>query len=585
MRVGVRAGNRRLVGFALAFIMGLRIGAVARAEPPPPPPSVSEEPPELRFEPIVVTATRLRQPLADVPAAFSLLESADIHEGRPALGLDESLARVPGVFVQNTRNFAQDLRMQIRGFGTRAAFGIREIKVLVDGLPETLPDGQTELDALDLGAAEHIEVLRAPASSLYGNASGGVIQIFTEDAPDVPTARVRVMGGSYGLGKYEVGGGGRAGRAGLSLHSSFLHLDGYRDHSAVRRGTLTSKLRYALDDATELTLLLNGLDTPRAKDPGALTRDEVRADPRQARDVSRRLDAGEQVQQGRLGMTLRHRSTRGELAAYGYALYRDFEGKLPIVPEAGDGITTLQRFSPGGGLLYQVDARLGGFAERFMLGVDAQHQDDARRRFANLEGDRGTRGLEQRERVTGVGPFVRAAWLIRDDLELSAGVRYDRVRFEVDVDVPSDATGSGTRTMEAWSPAGGIRWSARPWLSVFANVGTAFQVPTTTELANPQGAGFNPDLEPQKATSYEIGGRAAVARPGARRRRGVLPRRRRRAGHLRVRLGPQLLSQRRTIGALRARARLAGGAPVEPALVIGSDPDARPVPRLPYRRR
>ena len=477
------------------------LAAVAQAQTPNRP---------LILDPVVVTATRLPERLADVPAAISVVEQSDIQDARPTVSLDEPLNRVPGVFVQNSDNFAQDFRIQIRGFGTRAAFGVREIKVLVDGLPETLPDGQTELDGLDLGAVSRIEVLRGPASSLYGNAAGGVIQLFTEDGPDVPAAEARLTGGSFGFGKYQVKGGGRAGAARFFLSGSFLQLDGYLDHSATRSGVVNAKLRYDVDDRTDVTVLLNAVDAPSAEDPGGLTRTEADTTPRKASPLNVQLHAGEEVQQGRLGIVAHHRTTSGELSAYAYGLYRDFANLLPVpptVPPEQGGIVTFHRFSPGAGLRYLYAAPLAGWAQQLTVGVDAQHQDDARRRYSNVNGERGALGLQQRERVTSVGPYLREAVFLRDDLEVSAGARYDSVLFDTDVKVPANSGASGSRTLDAWSPAGGVRYSPRPWLSLFADVGTAFQVPTTTELANPNGPGFNPDVGPQHATSYEAGAR------------------------------------------------------------------------------
>jgi iron complex outermembrane receptor protein len=475
------------------------------AEPP-----ASE--PTIRFDPIVVTASRIAQPLRSVPAAISVVEKPDIQQGRQTISLDEPLNRVPGVLVQNSGNFAQDTRVQIRGFGTRAAFGLREIRVLVDGLPETLPDGQTQIDGIDLGAVERIEVLRGPASSLYGNASGGVIQLFTEDGPAKPSAQTRLMAGSYDLGKYEIKGGGRAGNAQLFLHSSYLHLDGFRDHGDTQAATLTGKLRYDVGDHTDVTILINGVHSPLADDAGGLTRQEVEEDRRQARALNLVQDAGEAVEQGRIGLVGRRYGEQSELSAYAYFLYRDFENQLPIppsVPPEAGGVVTFHRRSPGGGARYVLQRPVLGWPSTVIAGLDAQYQDDDRRRFANVGGNRGALGLHQIERVTGVGPYLRGAVTLLEGLEANAGVRYDNIHFEVDVDTPPGSTDSGSRTMEAWSPSGGLSYSPRAWLSLFANAGTAFQVPTTTELANPNGPGFNPTLDPQTATSYELGGRGS----------------------------------------------------------------------------
>ena len=476
-----------------------------------------EEPeaaPPLALEPVVVTATRLPEPLIDVPASVSVVGALDIQAAQKTVGLEESLDRVPGVLVQSSQDFAQDVRIQIRGFGTRSAFGIREIKVLMDGLPLTDPDGQTQLDDVDLGTLQRIEVLRGPAGALYGNASGGVIQFFTEDAPVVPTAQAIVTGGSYGFGKYQLKGGGRTEKAQMFLDGSFLQLGGYRDHSATQAGNFTGKLRYDFTDDTDVMLLVTAVDSPLAQDPGALTRSDANQHPRRARDLNVQLNAGEEVQQVRVGSVAHHRTEWSDLSAYAYYVYRDFDTNQPILPAVGDGVVTFQRDAPGAGARWAYHQPVLGLQETFSLGLDFQYQDDDRRRFQNNDGKRGMLGLHQNEVVTGVGPYVRQSVSLFDDVEVNAGVRYDWVRFNVDVAYPPD-TPSGQRTFEQVSPAGGVRWvwqhgrpSGFPELSLFGNIGTAFQTPTTTELDNPNGPGFNPNLEPQTSVTYEIGGRA-----------------------------------------------------------------------------
>jgi len=369
-----RAGR---VAVAAALAAGLASGAGAEEAVPP----GTRVP--LLLDPVTVTATRLPELLADVPAAISVVEQGEIQDARPTVNLDESLDRVPGVFVQSSGNFAQDVRVQIRGFGTRAGFGTREIKVLVDGLPLTLPDGQTQLDDVDLAAMARIEVVRGPASALYGNASGGVIQFFTEDGPATPGAEVRLLGGSDGLGKYVLAGGGPAGPAQLFVQGSFLQLDGYRAHSATESGIVNAKLRWTVDPLTTVTFLLNGVDAPVAEDPGALTRAEADADPRQARALNVALDAGESVLQGRLGAVVDRQLPAGQISAYAYGLYRDFENRLPIpptTPAVQGGIVTFYRFSPGGGARYLLPVTLAGREHRLSAGIDVQYQDDDRRR-------------------------------------------------------------------------------------------------------------------------------------------------------------------------------------------------------------
>ena len=464
------------------------------------------------LEPVIVTTTRSATSLAEVPAAVSVIDQSDIQLGLPTVGFEEPLNRVPGVFTQNSANFAQDFRLSIRGFGTRTAFGVREVKVLVDGIPETSPDGQTQLDNIDLGAARRIEVLRGPSSSLYGNASGGVINILTEDGPTTPFLETRLMGGSFGLQKYQAKTGGQAGKLNYMLNASYLSLGGFRNHSRAQNVLLTGKLKYTLSPTSHLTTLMSFMDAPFANDPGGITRAQVDADREQARDRNVLLDSGERVTHGRLGFVYRNQFLPGhELTVTQYSVFRQFETKLPIIPRFGSGVVKFDRFGVGGSVKYAHDGRFFGFRNRFMLGVDVELQADNRRRFDNNEGDVGQRRFHQDEDVRSVGPFVHDVFYLRDNLQLSVGLRYDNVRFSVSDQFLGDGDQSGVRTFDHISPMGGILYSPLENLHMYANVSTAFQVPTTTELARPdEGGGFNADLNPQQALNYEIGARGNI---------------------------------------------------------------------------
>lgn len=462
--------------------------------------------------PVVVTATRNETPLTEVPASVSVVDEGDIQLGQQTIGLDESLNRVPGVFIQNSFNFAQDQRLSIRGFGTRSAFGVRELKVMVDGLPETSPDGQTEFDNVDLGAVRRIEVLRGPASSLYGNASGGVLNITTEDGPARPFSEIRTIGGSYGLLKTQAKIGGQVGKLNFFFNTSYFYLDGYRDNSRAKAVVFTGKVRYAINANSDLTTILNFTDSPLAQDPGALITAEIKRNRRQARALNVTLDNGESVTQGKLGFVYRNEFAPGhEITVTQYTMFRQFGAKLPVLPSAGGGVVVFDRFGIGGGVKYSWDANFGGFRNRFMVGVDTQYQIDNRRRFNNNNGKSGNLRFHQDEEVQSVGPFIRNEFYLTENLILSAGLRYDNIRFTVSDYFLRDGNQSGTRTFDQISPMGGILYNPLPWLTLYANVSTAFQVPTTTEFANPNEiGGLNPDIDPQKAINYEVGTRGTL---------------------------------------------------------------------------
>ena len=205
------------------------------------------------LEELIVTSTRIEQSILKVPAAVSYVGKSDIQRARQQLGLDESLVRVPGLFMQNRYNFSQDLRISIRGFGARAAFGIRGIRIFVDGIPATLPDGQSGVDSIDIGSTDNIEVIRGPASSLYGTASGGVISITTEDGPETPFVEGRYTLGKYDMNKYQLKTGGQTDSINYLMNLSYTDIDGYREQSETENTLFNSRFRYDINDASSFT--------------------------------------------------------------------------------------------------------------------------------------------------------------------------------------------------------------------------------------------------------------------------------------------------------------------------------------------
>lgn len=222
---------------------------------------------------IIVTSPVMERALYETPAAMSVIPRPSIREGQPRLKLDESLSQVPGIFLQNQENFAQGERIAIRGFGARAPFGVRGITVMVDDIPYTLPDGQAQLDAIDLDTAERIEVIRGPASVLYGNAAGGVISVATADGrrqPDQTT--VRLTGGSNDFGKLSITNSGNDGPWSHSISASALNSGGYRDQAKVEKYLFNTKLRRDLGNDRSVTAIINLLQNPRSEDPGGAYR-------------------------------------------------------------------------------------------------------------------------------------------------------------------------------------------------------------------------------------------------------------------------------------------------------------------------
>lgn len=459
--------------------------------------------PQERLEPVTVTAPRLERPWLDTPAALDVVDREDLGQARQGLQMDEALVRVPGVNAQNRYNFAQDLRVSMRGFGARAAFGIRGIKVLVDGLPETTPDGQTQVDAIDLTALERMEVIRGPSSVLYGNATGGVLDLTTRSGPQETFIQPRLEAGGDGFRRLGAHAGGQREHIAWHVSAWDFAMDGFRDHSLAEKRLMHSRLDWRPAGAHQVTALVTMLDAPRTDDPGALTAMEVAADRRAANPNAARFDAGQAVTQQRLGLVYRGEPASGQqLEARVFHTRRDFANRLPF--ESGGIVEYDRRFS-GAGIQYTRDNRPGGLPGRLILGVDLERQQDMRRRYDNLGGRRGDATLRQRETAESLGVFVQQELSLSDVLDITLGLRRDRVRFSIDDRFSADGRDSGRRDFHETSHAVSLSHAWRPGHRVYASWGTAFETPSFTEFANPGGGGFNPAVAPQQARNLELG--------------------------------------------------------------------------------
>lgn len=473
------------------------------------PPALAQ-PNDTEMATIEVTAPRLARELYATPAAVSTLESDAIAQGQQRVRLDESLVRVPGVFLQNRDNFAQGQRISIRGFGARAPFGVRGITVMVDGIPYTLPDGQAQLDAIDLDSAERIEVIRGPSSVLYGNAAGGVIDVTTADGRDNPGTSLRAEAGSDGYRKTSLQTGGSQGDWSHHVSLSALNVDGYREQSSTEKYLLNAKLRRELGSERALTAIVNLLDNPRSEDPGALNAEEVAEGRDQAAPNSLALDAGQNVDQQLLGLQYEDLAVGpGELYLKGFISQRDFEQQLPYV---GDSRIGYQRDYLGASAEYHHEVTLGDLPLSYIAGVEVARQDDERfRKDVNPQGVVGEQLAEETQTATSTGAFVQGDLAMTEKLTLSLGARFDQVELEVDDRYQDDGDQSGDRRFNEWSGSAGLSYRYRPQHQVYVNTGTAFETPTFSEFANPEGGGFNAAIEPQKAWNREVGARGYLA--------------------------------------------------------------------------
>lgn len=456
---------------------------------------------------ITVSAPRLTRSLYDTPAAVSTLTREEIQRGQQRVRLDEALTPVPGVFLQNRDNFAQGQRIASRGFGARAPFGIRGIHIRVDGIPYTLPDGQAQIDAVDIDSAERIEVIRGPASVLYGNAAGGVLDITTGDGSEMRRSpQLRLQGGSHDYRKLALRHGGESGDWTHSVSFSALDFEGHREQSAVEKRLLNARVGYRLDDTRTLSALVNLLDLPTAEDAGGLTAEEVAQDRRQAVAAAKNLNAGQRVEQQLLGLHYQDLAfADGELNARGFISRRDFEQQLPF---PGSSLVNFERLYYGGSVDYTRTVELAGRALRYVAGLEMGRQEDDRGRHSvDPQGNVTARTADEQQNATAVGAFLLAELDLTDELKISAGARHDRVRLSIDDRLPDEGRDEGgQRTFREWNGSLGASYRYRDDHQLYANLGSAFETPTFTEFARPDGGGgFNPELSPQRALNRELG--------------------------------------------------------------------------------
>ncbi|MES2519968.1 MAG: TonB-dependent receptor [Bacteroidota bacterium] len=452
------------------------------------------------LEPVTISSSRFITKDIQTPLSITVIDQSRLQIGQSKISIFESLGTISGVFAMNSENFAQDLRISIRGFGARASFGIRGIKIIMDGIPESIPDGTAKVGNLDAGMMERMEVIKGPASGLYGNASGGVISIFSENAKQ-NFAEFQANIGAYGLQRYQFKTGQEVGKFMYFISASRLQSTGYREHSSLERNFLNGKLIYHFTDKNRITLLANYIDSPKAEDPGALTQTEIDKNRQQARQVNVTFDASETFKQNRFALIYDHTfSEKHQINARVFYLNRDFANKQAL---QASGQIAFNRDFAGGGFNYQFSTKV----YRLKTGLDLENQQDNRQRFDNLSGEKGTLRLNQIEEFRNVGLFLLQEFSLNTKFKISLNTRFDDVRLQITDKFLSDGDQSATQSFQRFNPMFGFSYAPTPSQSIFTNFSTNFEMPSLNELSNnPTGTGgFNPTLNPQKSRNFEIG--------------------------------------------------------------------------------
>ena len=459
------------------------------------------------FKPIHVTAYPLNNTNLNVPLAVSTIGKKHFQYGQKQSALNEALRPVPGLFAMNTENFSQDLRIAIRGFGARSPFGIRGIRIMVDGIPETTPDGQAQVDNIDLGYISRAEVFRGSSSALFGNASGGMINLISE----FPTYRsfyeASITAGQFGYQKVQVKSGNSIKNLSYLIHASHNQNIGYRRHSNMKNYILNGKAQLEIDSLTWLQFHVSIANSPTAKDPGSLDIDQVKVDPRQARDVNVEYQAGESVSQNRLSMVYKRQFTpQFHFEGNMHLTNRIFSNKLPF--EHG-GQVKLKRNFWGGRLMFTNSGTILKMTYHLSFGFEMGDQADTRQRFDNLEGNKGNKTFDQLEQFQNIGVFIQQELRVNKSIRTTFGIRSDVNKLKATDKYLNDGNGTGKRTLNNMNPLIGFVYSIRKNINLYGNYSTHFETPTLNELSNnpdlSSSGGFNPGLNPQYAKNIELG--------------------------------------------------------------------------------
>ena len=464
------------------------------------------------LEQVVVSASRAEQSRFDAPAAIDAVQVDPFRATSPLVNLSELLSGVPGIQVRNRENYAQDLQVSVRGFGTRSTFGVRGVRILVDGIPATMPDGQGQAATASLNAAARIEVLRGPLAQLYGNAAGGVVQVFTQEPP-----RDKVLHGSATIGVGSDGqrqiGAALAGGSdviGATLDVSRYSTDGYRDHSAAERTQLAGKVVLRPSTDTKVTALLNLFDQPETQDPLGLTRANFEQNPRQVIPRAIEFNTRKNITQHQLGVVVEHKlSEQDAINARIYGGTRQVNQKLAFEGGAGSsgGVIDLDREYGGVGLSWRHQTRVNNLPLNWTLGVEADNLREQRQGFDNMNGTDGDLRRDEISRASNRDIYAQADWAFARDWRVTAGVRSSSVKLAVDDHYTVNSKNSGSVDYRNTSPVAGLVWSVTNEINLYANLGQGFETPTLAESAYRPGdaAGPNLSLRPSTSTQAELG--------------------------------------------------------------------------------
>ena len=452
----------------------------------------------IKLEEVIVSITKIRDSIKNTPYSISANDYSNFQKNAQQFYLSEYIERIPGVFISNDNNFAQDSRISIRGFGSRANFGIRGIKLIVDGVPETTPDGQSQIDNLNLELIKNIEVIRGTSSSLYGNSSAGVIKIKSITDFDKNFSKISYSTGSHSQVKKQAFFGIKNKNSYYTVLLGETKAKGYRSYSDFKNSNFNLNFKKNFSKNSWLNVNFNIVSSPYAKDAGGLTLNEVTDNRTQARKRNLQYKTEEDINHYKFSSSFNNEISKSVLfSTYTFFSKRYYNGKIPV--ENG-GAIKLNRDYWGIGLNFQINSRA-----KTHIGIDFGNQNDLRKRFNNIKGEIGDLVLNQYEKFKNLGIYLVNNFQIKN-FTINSGFRYDLNRIEMEDLISENINLHDQITLKSFNPSLGINFKINKNSRVFINTSSGFETPTLNEYsATPIGTGFNKDLKSQKNMGYELG--------------------------------------------------------------------------------
>lgn len=517
----VRAGSeRRCAAGAQAATAAVLLTLALRAIP-----AVADGEVTTDLTIVTVTATRIASPSFNVPAAISSVTAQQLQNAALGINLSDDLGSVPGLLARNRNNYAQDQQISIRGIGANSTFGIRGVRIYQDGIPATGADGQGQVSQYNLDSAARVEILRGPFSALYGNSSGGVIQLFTADGRTPDQLRAAAAYGSFGVWRAGLDASGAVGPLAYNADYTHFSVDGYRPHSSADNDSFNAKLGYDANDRNHLAFVLNVISRPDAQDPLGLTPAQFSDDPYQAAPAARSFNTRKSLQQQQGGLTWNLDLTHGQtLQVMGYYGHRSVLQFLAIPlgaqnpPTSSGGVVDLDRQFGGGDIRWAWQSELAGRPFTWVVGTSYDHQNERRRGFNNfVDAALGVQGALRRDEndiTYDIDEYTQATWDVTPRWSLMAGARHSDVNFQVRdrFITASNGDDSGSTTYSAGTPVAGVVFKANPSLNLYASYGRGFQTPIGSELAYRPDGGSGPNfaLRPARSVNTEVGAKLQV---------------------------------------------------------------------------